>query len=397
MMAMFGFPAPPLNLLNAHGVGPDGMMIGDVRIEHGRIAALNAPRRRGEATLDLGGAFLYPGLINAHDHLELNNFTRLKWRDGYANAREWIADFQPRFHTDSALTGPLSAPLADRLFIGGIKNLLSGVTTVAHHNPLHPPLRRADFPVQVVQRYGWSHSLMIDGEEKVARAYRRTPRGWPWFIHAAEGTDADAQGELERLERLGCLGPRTVLIHGVGLRAEDRAKLIEQGGGLVWCPASNHFMLGATADVGDLARAGRVALGSDSRLSGARDLLEELKCAAQTGQAEALTLFRMVTTMAARLLNLKQAGYLALGQPADMVVLPRLSDEAYQTLLIAQRRDIQLVLMAGRPRWGAPELKMHDWKTHGFHLDGEPKWMELNLAQRLMACSIRESGVVMDP
>lgn len=390
---MLGFSASSLTLLNAHSVGPDGVTLGHVQIKHGRIVTLNATQPRTEPTLDLEGAFLYPGLINAHDHLELNNFPRLKWRACYPNAREWIADFQPRFHTDPALIGPMSAPLADRLFIGGIKNLLSGVTTVAHHNPLHTPLRRACFPVRVLQRYGWSHSLLVDGEAKVVRTYRHTPRGWPWFIHAAEGTDAEAQGELERLERLGCLGPRTVLVHGVGLRAEDCDTLIERGGGLVWCPSSNHFMLGGTADVRALAQAGRAALGSDSRLSGARDLLEELKCAAQTGQVNALTLFEMVTVNAASLLNLKDAGRLAPGLPADGFVLPRLSADPYENLLLAQRRDIQLALVAGRPRWGAPTLKPRGLKTHAFCLDGEPKWMELNLARRLRVCSIDEPGV----
>ena len=79
--------------------------------------------------------------------------------------------------------------------------------------------------MRVVQHYGWSHSLLVDGDEAVAGAYRRTPRDWPWIIHAAEGTDPDAASELGRLDDLGCLGANTVLVHGVGLRPEDRARL----------------------------------------------------------------------------------------------------------------------------------------------------------------------------
>jgi len=235
---------------------------------------------------------------------------------------------------------------------------------------------------------------MIDDKDQVARAYRRTPRGWPWIIHAAEGTDAEAAGELDRLERLGCLGSNTVLVHGVGLRESDRAKLLERGGGLIWCPASNHFTLGTTAEVRDLARAGRVALGSDSRLSGARDLLEELKYAAQTGQVDARALFRMVTVEAAALLRLTEAGRLAPGLPADAFALPRLADDAYQTLLMAERRDVRLVMVGGRPILGAPELAPGHIKTQCLTVEGEPKWLERKLARRLRACSIREPGVV---
>src|SRR5438552_2573415 len=158
-----------------------------LRVSGERILSVGEPPRAGDMIVDCDSGWLLPGFINAHDHLELNNFDRLKWRDRYDNVREWIADFQPRFANDAALSGPLAVPLADRLLIGGLKNLLSGATTVAHHNPLYPALRRRDFPVRVVQRYGWSHSLLIDGEAKVAASYRQTRKDHPWFIHLAEG------------------------------------------------------------------------------------------------------------------------------------------------------------------------------------------------------------------
>jgi hypothetical protein len=147
-----------------------------VRVARGRVAALGGRPQRGDAVVDLDGAFVLPGLINAHDHLELNNFPRLKWRERYANAREWIADFQPRFATDPQLLGPLAVPLPARLFQGGLKNLLSGATMVAHHNPAHYTFQRSDFPVRVAGRLRYSHSLGVDGAATVAAEYRRTPR-----------------------------------------------------------------------------------------------------------------------------------------------------------------------------------------------------------------------------
>ena len=297
-----------LALMNARVVGPAGVIARSLRVAGGRVAGVGGRPMAGDVVVDLEGAFIYPGLINAHDHLELDNFPRLKWRERYDNVREWAAGFQPRFKTDPALIEAMAPALADRLLIGGLKNVLAGVTTVAHHNPLHAPLRRGDYPVRVVRHYGWSHSLLLDGDEAVAKACRRTPPGWPWIIHAAEGTDVEAAGELGRLDALGCLRANTVLVHGVGLTAAGRARLLETGGGLVWCPASNEFMLGATVKLGELRQAGRVALASNSRLSGSRDLLDELRCAAATGQASPAELFRMVTTDAAALLRLTSAG-----------------------------------------------------------------------------------------
>jgi len=202
---------------------------------------------------------------------------------------------------------------------------------------------------------------------------------------------------LEQLERLGCLGSNTIIVHGVGLRLADRGKLVECGGGLVWCPSSNLFTLGATAEVRDLACAGRVALGSDSRLSGERDLLRELKCAAQTGQVDAQALFRMTTSDAAALLRLPQAGRIAMGRPADLLLLPRRGDDPYQTLVNAERKDVELVVLNGQPRLGAlafaPLFAALRTETRRVEVDGAIKWLEQRLAQRLAAGSIGEPGV----
>jgi cytosine/adenosine deaminase-related metal-dependent hydrolase len=385
-------------LAGARVVAETGEAANTLRLAAGRVRALGAAAQWGDEAVDLRGAFVYPGMVNAHDHLELNNFPALKWRLYYPNAREWIADFQPRFVTDPALAGPLGVPLDDRLFVGGLKNLLSGATTVCHHNPLRAALRRREFPVRVVTRMRYSHSLLIDGET-VAAAYRRTPRHWPWIIHAAEGTDAEAAAELDRLEALGCLGPNTVLVHGVGLDARARARLVAQGGGLIWCPTSNVFLLGATAQVADLAQAGRVALGSDSRLSGARDLLDELRHAAATGQVTPRELFRMVTTSAAAVLRLPAAGRLGPGLPADLFVLPELDPDPFQNLVAASRADVRLVMLGGRPRLADEDLApLFDWAgvpALPVTVDGRAKLMERALAERLRASRAKEPGLAL--
>jgi cytosine/adenosine deaminase-related metal-dependent hydrolase len=366
----------------------------------GRVAEFDGQPRAGDALVDLAGAFVYPGLINAHDHLELNNFPRLKWQERHANARDWRAGFQPRFKTDPRLIEPMAVPLDDRLLLGGLKNLLSGVTTVVQHNPLHPALRRRDYPVRVLRRYRWSHSLLVDGDDAVASSYRQTPGDWPWIIHAAEGTDAEAAAEFGRLERLGCVGANTVLVHGVLLGSTDRAHLLERGGGLIWCPSSNEFMLGTTAVVGDLAGAGRVALATDSRLTGARDLLSELKCAAAIGQADSAALFRMVTTDAAALLRLPQAGRLAPGTPADLFVLPAQLDNAFENLIAAERSSVSLVMVGGQALYGEraliPNVLVSAQQAAPVVLDGLPKWLSASLAKRLWTNRAQEPGLARD-
>ena len=202
----------------------------------------------GGLRVDLGGARLLPGLINAHDHLQLNaGLPRLKFRAAYRNASEWIADITPRLSTDPQLLAHRAAPRAQRLFMGGLKNLLSGVTTVAHHDPSDAVLD-AGFPVDVPELGGWSHSLLLDGEEAVRDSHRRARPGRPWIVHAAEGTDTAAALEFERLEALGCIAPGTLLVHGLGLSTAQQSRLVQAGAGVVWCPGSNLHLFGRTLE-----------------------------------------------------------------------------------------------------------------------------------------------------
>ena len=385
----------PIIFFNARILGEKGVVASSIRVEGSRVAALDCSPGPDDIAVDLRGDLVLPGFINAHDHLELNNFPRLKWRERYDNVREWIADFQPRFKADTVLVSGISVPIEDRLLIGGIKNLLSGVTTVCHHNPLHASLRR-NFPVRVVTRLGYCHSLLLDGEE-ARRVYHQTPRTWPWIIHAAEGTDEEAQKELDRLMELGCVGPNTVLVHAVGLGQEARELLHRAGGAIVWCPSSNYYLLGATADVSDLARAGRVALGTDSRLSGGRDMLSEIRIAAETKQVGAQSILRMVTVDAARILRLHDSGILREGAFADLMVLPGRRVNPFDDVLEADRSGIRLVLMGGRAQIADMDLLQvfaaTRVKTAEVRLDGRRKAMAASLVEGLRRIQVREPGL----
>ena len=207
-----------------------------LRLQGGRITHLHTPPMRGDLVLDLGGDRLLPGLINAHDHLQLNHFPALQYPALYGNAAEWIEDFNARLRDNPAVRASAAVPRAQRLLGGGLKNLLSGVTTVAHHDPLDALLQRASFPTRVVREFGWSHSLHVDGEARVRASCAGTPAGQPWIIHAAEGVDAQAHAEFERLAALGRLRPHTLLVHALGLDESQRSSWRPQVAGSSGAP-----------------------------------------------------------------------------------------------------------------------------------------------------------------
>lgn len=384
----------PLTLVNGVIVGRDGLA-STLRVRGRTIDRLDAVPRLGDAVIDLEGAIVFPGLINAHDHLELNSFPRLKWRARYDNVRRWIADFQPRFATDPDLAIARADTLDERLWVGGLKNLLSGVTTVCHHNPLHAALRR-QFPIKVVTRFGWSHSLQIDGAQ-VAAARRATPSEWPWIIHAAEGVDDEARREADTLGDMGCLGGNTVLVHGVALTPAQTARVLETGGALVWCPTSNDFLLGRTADVRRFSAQRRLGLGTDSRLSGAGHLLDELRAANLEAQIPADALARAVTRDAADLLRLPTAGRLAPGAPADLTVIRRLTADPFETLVNAQRVDVRLTMIDGAPLVADESLAhvfdLLNQRSRRVAIDDAPRALASWIAARLDSMTLAEPGL----
>lgn len=381
--------------MNASVVRPDGTLASSVRVARGRVAGLGGSPRHDDLAIDCEGATILPGFINAHEHLELNSFGRLKWRERYENVAEWIADFQPSFASDPALAANRPETLADRLFVGALKNLLSGVTTVCHHNPLHPPLRDG-FPVRIVRHFGWSHSLLVDGD-RVRASYRRTPADWPWIVHAAEGVDARASSELAELDRLGCVGGNTVLVHGVGLRPADRRLALARSCALVWCPSSNRFLFGTTAEVRDFSASGRLALGSDSRLSGDGDVLDELRAARATGLVSARDLVRAVTCDAAYALRLRGAGELVDGAPADLVMLAARGPDPFAAAVAARRADVRLVMIDGRPLVGDPDLRavFDDARVAVAFVtvDGRAKILDAAIVERARRSAIQEPGL----
>jgi len=341
-----------------------------------------------DLVLDLAGDRLLPGLINAHDHLQLNCFGLPNYGRHYANAGEWIADLNARLMTTPAFKAARAIPRDERLLHGGLKNLLSGVTTVAHHDPLYPVLSSDGYPLHVLQSYGWSHSLGIDGRDRVQDSYRHTPGDRPWIIHAAEGVDADAAAEFDRLDALGCLGPNTLLVHGVALDEARRARLVEAGAGLIWCPTSNLRLFGATADVAGLVDRGHVALGSDSRITGGRDLLEDVSLARELCGFDESTLEALVTEVPARLLRLADRGVLRVGARADILILP-----PGLALSRATRADVRLVMSDGNVCLGDVDLaEAVLTKSQGavIHVDGCTKIA----ARTLLAAPFRlEQGV----
>jgi cytosine/adenosine deaminase-related metal-dependent hydrolase/ubiquinone/menaquinone biosynthesis C-methylase UbiE len=339
-------------------LGPETSVVQDIGIACGRIETLRGNHGNGravddeEAGVNLNGYLVLPGLVNGHDHLEFALFPRLG-KGGYKNFLEWAEDIH---HPGSSpVFEHRQVPREVRLWWGGIRNLLSGVTTVCHHNPYNAGVFENDFVVRVLRDYGWAHSLSMDGE--VANKKWKTPKGQPFLVHLAEGVDEASAKEIFDLQGAGALDEGTVVIHGLALGKEGHALLREAGAGLVWCPSSNIFLFGRTLSTDEIRLVQRVAIGSDSPLTAQGALLDELRFAREISELSTKELYYSATARPAELLRLKNGeGSIRAGAWADLIAVRDTGRSPCDTLVELSFKDIELVVIGGRVQLASMEM-----------------------------------------
>ncbi len=340
--------------------------------------------RTSQHSLDLSGYLLLPGLINAHDHLEFALFPRLGNRM-YANAHEWALDiYRPE---DEPIRSLRKLDKSVRLWWGGIRNLLSGVTTVCHHNE-YAPVFDDHFPVRVLRRYGWAHSFAFE-EDMQARAQQRSPDE-PFFVHLGEGTDAKAEAELWELDGRGLLNSRTVLIHALAIGHKGLDLVRARGASVVWCPSSNLFLFGKTLDRQFIDACPSIALGSDSPLTGAGDLLDEIRTAQASG-LPAAKIYDLVTSSSARVLGLSGGeGAIRPRAAADLVVITHRGLSPAEALANANYQDVELVIIGGEIKLVSERMRARLAESQVNHLspiriDDTVRWIAAPVDELLAA------------
>jgi cytosine/adenosine deaminase-related metal-dependent hydrolase len=342
-----------------YAIGPNESVQGSLVFEGGRITGLwrdheDPPETPSESIdVDMNGYLLMPGLINAHDHLQYALHPKLG-HPPYRNYVQWGEDIHAA--SSSVVAKYKSIPREVRLWWGGIRNLLSGVTTVCHHDRLWPELHKQDFPVSVVQEYGWAHSLALGGN--LHAAYAARAKGSAFLVHACEGVDDLAKGELFTLDGLGLLNADTVLIHGLAIEDEGAALLRDRGTSVIVCPSSNYFLFAALPDMNRLDGIAQISLGNDSPLTAKGDLLDEIRFAMDFCHVSADRVYRMVTEFPAKLLRLKnKEGTIQVSGAADLIAVRYDGRTAGDRLRSLSVEDVELVIVRGQVRLASERIR----------------------------------------
>ena len=206
--------------------------------------------------------------------------------------------------------------------------------------------------------------------EKIARYAEEL--GLPMHIHLHETAEEVATGikthgerPVQRLARLGILGPQTIAVHGVHLDAADIALLARHGASVAHCPASNLKLASGIAPVAAMLDAGlNLGIGTDGAASNNRlDMFAEMRLAAllakgASGRADvfpAHAALRAATLNGARALGLDHLiGSITPGKAADLaavdfgrIEMQPVYDPVSHLVYTADRGDVSDVWVAG--------------------------------------------------
>jgi cytosine/adenosine deaminase-related metal-dependent hydrolase len=382
-------------LLRGAVVTPDGVVSGELLVEHGVITCIGAtcasPAQADAPTIIVTNGLILPGLIDAHNHILFDIFDETDWAPtkAYSNHNQWPNDARYKAMVDAKqyLNGEYGSPLdlgCEMDKYGELKGLLSGTTAiVGAANPgnkaCYGSLARTIDQSSNELGYDRVQAATLFPSTSSADSVCRniaTGKTDSYIIHIGEGVDQTSRSEYTSLYTVptvdGCLHvPQTAIVHGVSFGEGEFASMAGNGMSLVWSPASNVFLYGLGTDLTKtaniplaLSHGINVALAPDWSIGGSQNLLDELRFARRVGDTvwggalSPKTLTDMATINPAKVLGLEQViGSLAVGKKADLFVIPGSPGAPYDALLASRPQDIRLVMVNGVILYGDPQLQ----------------------------------------
>ena len=350
---------------------------GQIRISDGIITSVGLDDKyaTAEQTIDASGCVIIPGLITAHTHLygillrgaSLNiepptDFAQVLQRvwwpvdeamtveDAYASALSASADmlrngstlYADTYSGPNSIEGSLEA-IARATREIGMRGIIAFEIT-ERHNPEEAKkgLREGiQFIKSVKQDKLISgmmsiHASFTVGDDIVIKTAKEANKlDVPITVHTSEGLvdlyhNLEHSGErtVERLDRLGVLGPKTVLAHCVHVNEDEMDLIAKSGSSVAHNPMSNMLNAVGVSPVPSMLERGiTVGLGNDGWIY---DPFENMRCALTvhrlaSGNPSAIgpeQIFKMATLDGARCYNLEdEIGSLEKGKAADIVIL----------------------------------------------------------------------------
>ena len=386
---------------------------GSVRIEGAHITEVgDVTVNDGDEVVDLGGAFVLPGLVQPHIHLcqtlfrnRADDLELLDWlqqkiwpfeaahddASNYASARLGIAellsggtttilDMGTVHHTDAVFRAAeemgIRATIGKCIMDRDDPSIPTGLRESAEHALAESEQLASQWhgAAEGRLRYAYAPRFVVSCTPESLRgsAERAKELGTPVHTHASENRgelelvrELTGKGNIEYLEEMGVLDSKAAIAHCVHVDDADMDRIRDADASVVHCPSSNLKLASGIAPVPRMLERGvRVAIGADGApCNNNLDGFLELRLAALIHKpgagpraVPAWQALEMATIRGAEALGLDaEIGSIEVGKRADLAILDMSAlhttggdDPVSRVVYSARASDVVSVLVDGR-------------------------------------------------
>lgn len=355
---------PTKKVIKGKLVTPDEVIDGKLVIEGDTIKCVGSScdEPAGASVFTVTDAYVFPGFIDAHNHVAYNILPKWNPPKTYSNRGQWQAaksykDFKKPYNELKA-----EGLYCEMVKYGELKSLISGVTTIQGTSP-----NQSCFSV-LIRNAENQNGLKTPSSH--IRTYILDIKGWKgmvdfnvtkaFVVHIGEGIDEKSRKEFDTLKQKNLLARETAIIHGTAFSEKEFEEMGKVGAKLVWSPQSNLALYNKTTDVKTAIRKGvEVSLGVDWNPTGSNTMLDELRVAERVNEEEFggaipnSDWVRMITVNPAKALALENyIGALKAGLKADIAVFKAKDQNQAKSLLKSQLEDVEMVWVGGNLLYG---------------------------------------------
>jgi len=357
---------PSKQILKGKIVTPDQVLDGEVVIEGETITcvAVDCDDPAGATVFTITNAYIFPGFIDAHNHVAYNFLPKWTPPKLYQRRAQWQATQSYKVFKKPYDELKEKGLTCEIIKYGEIKALISGVTTIQGTSPgsscIRVLIRNAENQNKLGLKSLHIRTYILDISSFKGGIDWNVTKSF--VVHLAEGLDTDdrSRNEFNILKQKGLFTGQTAIIHGTAFREAEFKEMAQVGAKLIWSPQSNLVLYGKTTNIRLALQQGvLVSLGVDWNPSGSDNIFDELRVAAQVNDSQFDNAIadsdwiKMITVNPSKALALdSEIGKLAQGLKADITVLQSKNSDPHQSLLNTHLQDVQMVWVGGNLLYG---------------------------------------------
>ena len=357
---------PSKQILKGKIVTPDQILDGEVVIEGETITcvAVDCDDPAGATVFTITNAYIFPGFIDAHNHVAYNFLPKWTPPKLYQRRAQWQATQSYKVFKKPYDELKEKGLTCEIIKYGEIKALISGVTTIQGTSPgsscIRVLIRNAENQNKLGLKSSHIRTYILDISSFEGAIDWNVTKSF--VVHLAEGLDTDdrSRNEFNILKQKGLFTGQTAIIHGTAFREAEFKEMAQVGAKLIWSPQSNLVLYGKTTNIKLALQQGvLVSLGVDWNPSGSDNIFDELRVAAQVNDSQFDNAIadsdwiKMITVNPSKALALdSEIGKLAQGLKADITVLQSKNSDPHQSLLNTHLQDVQMVWVGGNLLYG---------------------------------------------